>query len=243
MKHLASAFTLVSTLILTITSAHAYDPVADFSITSNQNVAGVWGYGQTNVRGGTFSLLQTAVASSPFNGNLEGWQGNTPGFGANYPTINHNKTAVTQSYLTVTHPADELLLHPGPGGQNAVLRFIAPTTGVYRFQGTFTGRDTGPATTDVAILLNSTTTLFSGGININGLGNSTSFDIAQAFAAGDRIDFSVGYGNGFYGNDSTGLKFGATAAAAPEPSSAALLLGASLLPLGTLARRRTRGTL
>lgn len=236
--------TLVLSLALCAlaTAARAYDPVADFSIVSNQNVAGFWSYGQTATLGGAFTLLPNAELANPFNANIESWRGGAAGFGGGFPTIAHNKSLVTQTFLTVTHPADELLFHPGPSGERAVLRFIAPTTATYRFQGLFTGRDSAPATTDVSILLNSLSgaPLFTAGINVSGGGNTAAFDITRVLTAGDTIDFSVGYGNSFYGNDSTGLKFGAfttVSSNAPEPATLSLgLLG--LAPLALLARRR-----
>lgn len=225
------------TLLILRTGAHAYDPVADFSISNNQNVAGVWSYGQSATLGGAFNLLPTAEPNYPFNTNLESWRGAANGLGGGFPYISHNKTNTTQTFLTVTHPADELLLHPGPNGEYAVLRFVAPTAGVYRFQGTFTGRDSGPATTDVSIRQNLATALFGAGINISGGGNAAVFDVSPILAAGDSIDFSVGFGNGFYGNDSTGLRLGATPAEVPEPSSVALLALPAFV-IGVIVRRR-----
>jgi len=42
--------------------------------------------------------------------------------------------------------------------------------------------------------------------SINGFLNEKSFSDAFAVAAGDTIDFAVGYGNGSYGCDSTGIE-------------------------------------
>ncbi len=230
----ATFFTLAVFAAL-CSGAFAYDPVTDFSVGNNQNVAGVWSYGQSATLGGAFALLPTASASDAFSVNIESWRGTAPGFAGGYPIISHNKTAVTQNYLTVTHPANELLLHPGPGGQYAVLRFTAPSAGVFRFQGVFTGRDSANTTTDVSLRQNLAIALFGAGINVSGGGNTAAFDVSPSLLAGDAVDFAVGYGNGFYGNDSTGLRFGATAVTVPEPSAFALLA----LPLaGAIVRRR-----
>jgi hypothetical protein len=232
--------TIAVSIILSATSAQAitYDPVVDFSFVSNSSVNGVWSYGQSTTLGGTFSLLTTPVNDS-LNPLLEDWQGSVAGFSGNYPVIQHNPTGVSQGYGgTATSEPDELLFHPGPGGEYSVLRFVVPTTGSYTLNGIFTGRDTGPATTDLSVLLNMGvgTPLFSGDTNIVG-GNVAVFNVTQSFTAGDTIDFAVGYGNGSYVNDSTGLKLTvASAATAPEPTTLALLgLGSGL---GILARRR-----
>jgi hypothetical protein len=220
--------------------AQTYDAVADFSAVTNQGAAGAWSYGQSPTRGGTFSLLPNADPAFSGAAGVQAWRGGVPGFQGGYPVIARNGSGATATYLTITHPADLLNLHPGPGGENAVLRWTAPTDGLFRVQGRFQGIDSAPTTTDVAVLLNGLTTLFSSGINVSGGGNVANFDLTVPVAAGDRIDFSVGTGNGFYGNDSTGLRAvigPAAAATVPEPGTVALLLPAAAL---TRARRRPR---
>jgi len=62
-----------------------------------------------------------------------------------------------------------------------------------------------------------------------------------SLAAGDTIDFAVGYGaNGDYFFDSTGIN--ATVGAVPEPATAALLLGGVLAVLQAARRRRGAAT-
>lgn len=231
-----AAFT-VSCCALAPAASAQYNAVTDFSITANQNVNGVWSYGQTPTRGGTFSLLQTAETNFSFSNSIEAWRGTATGFSGNYPFIAHNKTATTQTYLTVTQPIDLLNLHPGPSGENAVVRFTAPQAGTFRIQGRFQGLDNGPTTTDVALLLNGIVQ-YTSGINTNNNGNLATFDLTRTFAIGDRLDFSVGYGNGFYGNDSTGLAVSIGPAAAPEPGTLGLLCVGALTLAGGIARRR-----
>jgi PEP-CTERM motif len=243
-KHRKTSLTLAATIAVSIllgtTSAQAttYDPVVDFSFVSNSNVNGVWSYGQSTTLGGAFSLLTTPVNDS-LNPLLEDWQGTVTGFSGNYPVIQHNPTGISQAYGgTATSEPDELLFHPGPGGEYSVLRFVVPATGSYNLAGAFTGRDIGPSTTDVSVLLNMGvgTPLFAGDTNIVG-GNVASFNVTQSFTAGDTIDFAVGYGNGSYVNDSTGLKLSViSAATAPEPTTLALIgLGSGI---GMLVRCR-----
>ena len=230
------AIALVSSLA---SGAFAYDPVTDFSIATNSSVNGVWSYGQTPALGGgySFSLLPTAQASEPLNANLESWKGAVSGFTETYPVMLHNKTLIDQAYGTATSQPDELLFHPGPGGELSVLRFVVPTTGAYRVQGAFAGRDSATTTTDAHIFLNGGAgSLFTGDININAGGNVAAFDLTQTFTAGDTIDFAVGFGDGTYFNDSTGLKLAIQSA--PEPATLALLALAA--PIALLARRRKR---
>src|SRR3712207_5532262 len=104
-----------------------------------------------------------------------------------------------------------LNLHPGPAGEESVVRWTAPSSGIVKIEGRFQGIDTGGTatdgdgtTTDVAVAHNSTTTLFSD--NINAYGATAPFSITRSVAAGDTIDYSVGYGsNATHSNDSTGL--------------------------------------
>lgn len=218
--------------------AFAYDANADFSIGSNNNVAGVWSYGQSATLGGAFSLLTTPDTAYYGTAGLQAWRGAVPGFGGGYPVIAGNSTGVTQSYVSVVHPANELSLHSGPGGQYAVLRFTAPSAGVFRFVGAFVGQDIGTTTTDVAIRRNLATALFGAGINVSGGGNVAAFDVSPFLLAGDTVDFAVGFGNGFYGNDSTGLRLGATAVTVPEAGTLSLL-ATPLFTIGVIVRRST----
>jgi hypothetical protein len=220
--------------------AQTYDPATDFSIATNTNVNSVWSYGQYLTLGGGFSLLSTPVTPDNVNPVLESWQGTVPGFLENYPLILHNPTGTSQSFFTATSEADELILHPGPNGEYSVLRFVVPTTGSYNLNGIFTGRDSATTTTDVSVFLNLGvgSPLFAGDINVTG-GNTASFNVTQSFTAGDTVDFAVGYGNGSYTNDSTGLKLAVTpVTSAPEPATIALLAMGS--GCGILARRRKR---
>jgi hypothetical protein len=97
-------------------------------------------------------------------------------------------------------------MHPGPSGAQAVVRWTAPASGTYAIQGFFEGLDfVGPTTTDVHILLNSSTSLFSG--NISSFEVPLTFTLSLSVSAGDKIDFVVGFGSdGNYLFDSTGLK-------------------------------------
>jgi len=182
--------------------AQSFNAVQDFSLNSNPN--GAWSYGYTPTRGGALTLFTDKSTVFP--------RLNCPGFNAWYaanlplqlPSVIKNVTGATQPCTAgIVQPADVLNLHPGSRGENSVVRWTAPASGQLTIQGKFTAVDS-IATTDVAVLLNSNTVLFSG--DINGAGSSLPFSLTQTVKAGDRIDFSVGFGkNGNFFSDSTGL--------------------------------------
>ena len=99
--------------------------------------------------------------------------------------------------------AGEILLHPGGRGPNgfagplfdSVLRFTAPTTGVYAINGNFRSLDGG--ITENTLLHNATPLVT--------IINEGGFAFSIKLVAGDRIDFSAGPGPDNIGGDSTGL--------------------------------------
>ncbi len=119
------------------------------------------------------------------------------------PWVARNATAETIRALGITWPAGQLALHPGPAGEYSVVRFTAPAMGQVELEAVFTGI-AERATTDVHVLHNGRP-LFDGALNLDGQGNQAKYTKSLALAAGDTIDFAVGYGNGSYGGDSTAL--------------------------------------
>ncbi|MCX6380445.1 MAG: Ig-like domain-containing protein [Armatimonadetes bacterium] len=117
--------------------------------------------------------------------------------------LTYNTTAVEITLSTLKLPAHKLFQHPGPGGDNSVIRWISPQTGIYSIDSSFTGIDfVYPTTTDVAVLRNSSEQLFAGDIS--------SYNIPLPYfqiiyvTQGDTIDFSVGFGtNANYFGDAT----------------------------------------
>jgi hypothetical protein len=119
-----------------------------------------------------------------------------------HPLITHNSSDTAITAGGVFLPPDLLDLHPGKEGQRSVLRWTAPAKGVYRFDGHFQGIDLSGTTTDAVIVLNSKLVLFNE--NINGFGIPKAFVFSRELAAGDTVDFSVGYGGNGFNSDSTG---------------------------------------
>ena len=178
-----------------------YDAVKDFSITANPN--GVWTYGWTSSLGSP--LTPYTVSDTSFIAGLSQWLADrTPS--AN-PRVSHNDTGVIicPAYCV---PPNDLLLHPGPNGEYTVVRWTAPSSGTIVIQGVFEGLDYGaPTSTDVHVLHNSSHSLLRG--PINSYRQPLAFSgILLRVAAGDTIDFAVGFGsNGNYNGDSTGIRF------------------------------------
>src|SRR5882672_5396586 len=136
-----------------------------------------------------------------FGSALDNW---TRGDGSCCPGVFHNNTSTTQSYASgVVQPADMLNLHPGFSGERSVLRWTAPAAGSYLIEGKFQGLDTRGNTSDATITHNGAS-VFSA--NINSYGAQALFSLTRTLAAGDMIEFTVGWGsNSDYSFDSTGL--------------------------------------
>jgi len=176
----------------------ADDAAADFSATSNPSAH--WSYGSSVIRGGLFAIY--TVPGTDFAG-LSTW--NAPSLGL--PHVNHNGTGST-IITTATFPPGALSLHPGGVGENYVVRWTAPTAGSYQISATFVGRSgvgTNPVTTTDVAVLHGSTELFSGWINQNGDGNTTSWSGSRTMGAGETLDFTVGIGTHDHSFDTTGL--------------------------------------
>jgi hypothetical protein len=177
-------------------AAQIYDAASDFSPINNPN--GVWSYGEETSRGATFNLYSIHTKY----GVLDEWL--NAGSVSNDPGVWHNpfSYSVNQGYIV---PAGGLAFHPGYNGENSVVRWTAPDAGTLVVSGYFMGDAPSPVTTtDVAVLYNSTTTLFSG--NIDSYNVPLPFSESVKVAAGDTLDFNVGDGNDHsYRFDTTGI--------------------------------------
>jgi len=143
-------------------------------------------------------------AGGPGIGSVPGvrvWPGDPP----REPWVGLNPTSQTIRALGITWPAGHLALHPGPAGEFSAVRWTAPAPGQVQVAATFTGL-AERATTDVHLLHNGRS-LFTGLLNLKGSPNEVRFQKSLAVALGDTLDCVVGYGNGNYGADTTGLAF------------------------------------
>lgn len=212
--------------------AITYDPVTGWSSTTNTLASGVWTYGQAPLASPTsFSLLPNYV--NPYYPGLDTWRVSA---GVGNPGIYHNTTAATPFF-----PSNEIMLHPGPLGEFAILRFTAPSTGIYSIVGQFIARDnTTITTTDVAVLNNGGGSLFTGNVMGTVGTGAQPFNLLQSLTAGQNVDFRVGYGsNNNNAFDSTGLSL-SISTSAPEPATLSLLALGGIGVLGTRLRRRER---
>ncbi len=229
---------------------HVYDASADFSITTNPSPldGGVWSYGAETTLGSAFSLDATP------RGNVgdpeQGWAGTINTVYGTFPLLVKNISGktdiVTSGGNTQTVLPNQLELHPGPNGEYSVLRFTAPTTSTFSFSSDFNAINSAPTTTDVHVLLDNLS-IADGGINVNGGGNTTSLSSnSLALTKGDTLDFVVGFGNGNYFADATGLFAKVTdLKASPVPEASTTVSFCLLLCLGLGGRvwsaRRRKG--
>lgn len=176
--------------------------------------ASFWTYGTkpaTATNGPFFSL------NVPFSSPGTGENGCGQSAGGSLPSVQHNPKTVTTTVTPningpVTLAARGLNLNPGPAGELAVVRFTAPVASQYTISGRFYGIDGNGSqtTTNVAIYRSgSPIPIFTDVINLPGFKTSASFTSKTfTLAAGERLDFQVGFGAGPNPNflfDSTGL--------------------------------------
>lgn len=123
--------------------------------------------------------------------------------GGGEPCIVFNSSENPVAWGGIHWDAKSLSFHPGPKGEYSVVRYVAPKSGEYKIAAVFSGIDQ-QTTTDVHVLQGGKP-LFDSFIRLNGHGRSEAFDQTVSLKAGEALDFVVGYGNGTYGYDSTGL--------------------------------------
>jgi hypothetical protein len=157
-----------------------------------------------------FSTTETDIA--PGAAGMVGWSSAGNALQPPLANFNPNSVAVHAGYApsvpdgTTVIPPGVADLHPGPSGQYSIARWTAPQAGTFTIQARFSGLSgfggCTPTTTDLHIQHNGAD-IVSGYLNVNGGGNAYAATPTVMVAAGDTVDFAVGYGNGGYTCDST----------------------------------------
>ena len=190
-----------------IASGHCDDVAADF-LPAGTNPHGVWSYGWAADLGSPMELYATFGSGLPSisgSSRIDFWYINTD------PSVFYNPTSSNNHFgMTVTLHPSQFAMHPGPKGQESMVRWTATSSGTYSIAASFSGisgyKGASVTTTDVHVRHNENVVPGgSGYVNLNGFGNMTTFNLKAAVKAGDTIDFVVGYGNGNYVCDSTAL--------------------------------------
>ncbi len=178
-----------------------YDAVANYSTTMNPN--GVWSYGEL-----PSETAVSAFSVYPTEGALDfGAPGWSTGSGSP-PYVGVNNTGSPITGRGVTLPSGDLAMHPGASGEYSDTRFTVPGAGPVSATFTFAGLETGTST-DVHVLYNGTSMADGTIAGYSTFSNTISIPAA---AAGDTLDFIVGYGNDqSYIGDATSLTAQVTA--------------------------------
>jgi hypothetical protein len=220
---------LASLVNVKSTEAAVFDVAADFSATSNPT--GAWTYGYSTTLGGpliTYTIAQNASG-------IDFWSNNSIPF--NPPVLGHNATGspiVPGSFIVAPGQA---MFHPGLNNEYSIYRFTAPTAGRYQLMSAYEGIDFIGTTTDVHVLHNNNA-IFNGLVNGFGSGSGTAYNASLVLAAGDTVDFAVGFGsNGTFQFDSTAIQ---AKLVVPEPGTTTLAW--ILAGMGSLTMRRRVGS-
>ena len=138
------------------TTTADYDAARDFSIISNPN--GVWSYGWISSLGSPLNLYTVKDTTSV--SGISAWL-RSGTYYIDPPLIAHNDTD-SVICVPVCVPPALLNVHPGPNDEVTVVRWTAPTSGNFFFQGVVVGLDRGgPTTTGFYLVHNSSDILFS----------------------------------------------------------------------------------
>jgi hypothetical protein len=209
-------------------AAPVFNPVTD--LTTGANPQGVWSMGTETTIGGTLTPFTQSTAAC-FTGIQSWWSAGTCATG---PFVWQNNTGAPFTLAGVlTQQTTELNLGAG-ATQYSVLRFTAPSNGVYAISGFFRAIDSTPTSSDVHIAIN--------GVDVFDAGDFTyllaqPFSFSPSLLTGATVDFIVGNGGNGPANDSNGLTLSINTA--PEPGGAMLImLGTGLLV--AFRKRRAR---
>ncbi len=186
-------------------SGPTFTAASGFSATANPNGNWVSGWESKNSLGAGFTPYTQAWHPNPLDyWTVAPWQN---------PLIAYNGTSQTYTDGNqITVQPGQIVLHPGPSGEYALDRFTIPVASIYSIDAVFSSLDAQHGGTDVHVLVNGTS-IYDAQVVVDPQHFSSGW---LTLAAGDTVDFAVGYGaNGSHSDDATGLY--ATITAQPEP--------------------------
>lgn len=200
-RNIICAFVLAASFLILNGSTNAqsvYSAFDDFSGTLNPTPGGVWRYGYTTILGGPIHLYTSTSLHGHYDPLLTTW---TDGVRMD-PNVIKNETGqditlpLGGGFLI---PATEYLyFHPGPVGEYSVVRWTAPSAGLYEMATTFRAPiNSCPTTADVHVLHNGVSVYDalveqSAGVSDQDLRN---FTVVLTVAMGDTVDFATGFGS------------------------------------------------
>ena len=213
--------------------APIWDFANDFTPSANPNT--FWSYGYRTTPASTnLTLMNLSLHVD----NIDFWC-LWQGFAHGLPSVGKNNTPSAQPSWWPILPSGKGMLHPGnvPEIEDlaAVVRWTAPSSGVYEVDATFTAIDTRGV--DVF-----TYVVADGGLVLDdfvvGLGDTSHYRGAVTLSAGQVVDFVVANRNDTGDRDWTQLD--ASITPIPEPSTLIVwsLLGALGMGLGWWRRRK-----
>ena len=217
---------VVLLIVLTVSLSGAafggtFDIVSQFNTSVNPNASSTFSYGYGVAGSGNFSA--DSIELTNCLGSLSGCFTNS----TNFPDSDWkfwNATGAVQHgcCANVLQTTDNITFDP-QSSIGDILRFTAPTDGLYSLAGNFSAQDLYHHTTTAYIYENNLTQLFTS--SIGAYGAVASFNVNNiSLTAGQTLDFIV-YGNGDSSYLTTGLQGTITSEDnAPEPGTIGLLL-------------------
>jgi hypothetical protein len=193
-----------------------YNPVTDFNTNAGANPDGVWSYGKWS--GGSFSLLGYFDGSDVAIKYWENVQGTAFNYPAYYPymTVNTTGHAFIEDGYSV--PAGSLFMAPGPADWFD-LRFTAPATGIYDFNGQFEFLAPG-GYMDYAYVFRNETPFTINNVLLNSPGQTVAIDMTGvSLTAGDLMDFAIRPGTSIGNANALQLDVTQEQTGVPEPST------------------------
>lgn len=173
-----------------------------FTLVNNPGLSN-WRYGYEVSFGSSFVIdPQHWKASTMGSTSIDVWSLTSNSL---EPSVFHNPAVATVAYDGMAVPGQALGLFAGPMGETSVLRWVAPATGFYALEVTFTGISTPMSLASVGISINNIVGLqgTSGALNQYMGGNTFTYSPpSQKLQASDTVDFYV-YSS-FTADDGTG---------------------------------------